>query len=61
MDMERIIPSEISQRNTNTVWCHLYGESTKKSNTKKKVEWWLSGAGGGEKWRDVLMGTNFQL
>ena len=53
--------SEISQRNTNTVWCHLYGESTKMSNTKKKVEWWLSGAGGGEKWRDVLMGTNFQL
>ena len=30
--------SEISQRNTNIVWCHSYGESTKKSNTKKEVD-----------------------
>ena len=28
--------SEISQRNTNTVGCHLYGESTKKVKYKEE-------------------------
>ena len=44
-NLKGIMLSEISQGNTNIVWCHLYGESTKKSNTKKKLEWWLPRAG----------------
>ena len=39
MDLKGVMPSEISQRKTNTVWYHLYVESKKKynklMNTKK--------------------------
>ena len=30
MDLKGVMPSEISQRKTNTVWYHLYVESKKK-------------------------------
>ena len=29
MDLEIIIPSEVSQRKTNTIWYHLHVESSK--------------------------------
>ena len=42
MDLEGIMPSEISQRMANTVWCHLFVESKKYNKqvniTKKEAD-----------------------
>ena len=42
MDLKGVMPSEISQRKTNTVWYHLYVESKKKKNT---TNWWIQKKG----------------
>ena len=36
MDLENILLSEISQRNTNSIWYHLYIESKLTMDTKHK-------------------------
>jgi len=41
MDLESLIPSEVSQTKTNIIWYHLYVESKKATNEliyKTKVE-----------------------
>ena len=38
MDLEGVMLSEISQKKTNTVWSHLYMESTKKKKKEEEEE-----------------------